>query len=65
MEIQNITLDGTTGFSAFGRSFAWDALLINRVSIGFDIATEKYAERHAVRACLADTSPELLRRFAL
>jgi len=36
MVTQNITLDGTTNFTAFGRNFSWDGDRIDYVSFGFD-----------------------------
>jgi Ca2+-binding RTX toxin-like protein len=41
MVTQNITLDGSTPFSAFGSNFTWSGGTINRVSFGFDTATEE------------------------
>ena len=40
MVTQNVTLNGTTSFSAFGDTFNWDSGLINRVSIGFDTTNQ-------------------------
>jgi len=41
MATQNITLDGSTAFGAFGSNFTWSGGSINRVSIGLESATEE------------------------